>query len=100
MSIADIDLELIQTTVAATYNADPATELVDGLLVGFLTKAAADAAEIEIDAPLVGGTYSISDFLKGGGGCGSGTDLDDLDGEPGWWFYLDFEAKIVDAWQE
>src|SRR5699024_4521758 len=100
LAFGDIELELIEASVAATYKVDANTSeelLVDGLLVGFLPKSVADSTEI--DVPVLG-KKKISDFLKGGGGCGSGNDKDNFNGEEGWWMYLNFEAREVDTWTE
>lgn len=100
LSIADIELDLVEASVAAKYVGDPAGKLAEGILIGFLPKSVADNAFIEIDAPIVGGTFAISHFLKGGGGCGGGDDSETFNGEKGWWMYLNFEAEVVDNWVE
>lgn len=71
----------------------------NGLIVGFLPKSVADAVLLPSDLPVVGGK-KLSALLRGGGGCGTPSDLDTHLGVQGWWFYLNVnEAKLV-PWAE
>lgn len=127
-----IPIPLKGLQVAATYQGDPATKLVNGLVRGFLPESAADQTVISISTPAL--DIRLSSALAGGadkcyGGdkdgmpctmvgeaqCPGGTcvlscapsvsnhDQDDRDrnppdnvnGERGWWFYLEFEAEPV-----
>jgi hypothetical protein len=78
---------------------DPAKDLVDGLIYGFLPEAVADSVLISPSIPFVGG-QPISSILPGGATCCSSRDERDL-GEDGvtvgWWLHFNFVATEV-AW--
>lgn len=68
------------------------TALSDGLLMGFLSEADADAIRLAPELPLVGG-QPFSTLLS----CGIRDDRDIApSGEMGWWFYFNFTATRVD----
>lgn len=98
ITIRNITLSLTDTRVTAAYTGRPATRLSDGILVGFLSREAAEAAIVPLPAAL--GDKPLIDFLKGGGACGRGDDSDEHNGEEGWWFYLNFTAQAAEAWNE
>ena len=91
---------LTDARVAATYVGNPAQNMVNGLLVGFLSESSADSLLLPADLPLVGG-LPFSQFLPGGDPPGTGvscathSDLDSNLGIPGWWFYFSFTASRV-----
>jgi hypothetical protein len=92
LSLGGIPVTLQDARVAATYNGSPAASLVNGLLMGFLTQADADATSIPASFPLIGGK-PLSSILPGGtGACPNFSDMDSDNGVPGWWFYLNFTA--------
>lgn len=100
LSIGDIQLSLVDAKLVGKYLGDPATEITEGVLMGFLPKSVAD--NTTIDVPLLG-QRTISSFLRGGGGCGTNannTDIDSHNGEPGWWFYLNYTGKLASSWTE
>ena len=78
---------------AANYGGDPATQLIGGLIRGFMSEAQAQATQVDLGAL---GTRPLSDLLQPDA-CGTGDDRDyDLDGTTrGWWFYLNFTAVQV-----
>lgn len=86
--------ELSEVAGAATYDGDPATGLVNGVLRGFLSEEHADAAMV--DVPLLG-EVPLSSLLPGGTDCcADGDDRDtDSDGASGWYVYLTFTAAQV-----
>ncbi|HSB49780.1 MAG TPA: MopE-related protein [Nitrosopumilaceae archaeon] len=91
-------LSLTNVQVAANYNTDPATGLVNGLLRGFLPESVADSTIIPATTPLAGG-QPLSLILPGGtNSCPSYDDRDDFDGDgtrDGWWFYFNYQAERV-----
>jgi hypothetical protein len=94
-----VPVTLKDARYAATYSGDPATGLTSGLLIGFLTKADADATTLPAAEPLVGGK-PISSLLAGGANsCPTYSDLDSDNGVPGWWFYFNFTAAEV-TWSD
>jgi hypothetical protein len=87
--LGTITLPLKQAQISATYSGDPATSLVTGLLRGYVTEADADVTLIPDDVALVGGDPLSSLLLD--------SDMDTgPNGETGWWFYISFEAELVD----
>ena len=79
-----VELPLSNAVVAAQYVGDPADNLVEGNLQGFIS--AADAASTTVSTPL--GEFELDSFL----------DDDDADGD-GWVFHIAFTAEAVD-WAE
>ena len=90
MDLGGIKIDVTAARVSATYQAQPAG-LVKGLLAGFVTRAAAEAAKLPNDAgPMVGGD-SLSMYIR----------MRDYDqsaspnGQDGFWMYLNFVAKPI-----
>jgi hypothetical protein len=97
LSLGGIPITLKDARVAATYSGSPATSLVNGLLMGFISETDANATTIPASFPLVGG-QPLSSLLPGGtGNCSTHDDRDLDNGVRGWWFYLNFTAPKV-AW--
>ena len=97
--LGGIPITLQNARVAATYSGNPATQLLNGLLIGFLSETAANNTTIPASFPVVGGK-PLSSLLAGGtGACPSYSDKDTLNGVVGWWFYLNFRASRV-PWTE
>lgn len=87
-------IPLIGARIAGTWQGTPATGITNGLLRGFLRQADADL--ITIPNPTGGAPIVLSSLLPGGtGNCSMRDDRDTVDGEQGWWFYLNFSAAIV-----
>jgi hypothetical protein len=87
LAVGALVIPLRGARIAAAYGA--AAGLEQGLIVGFLTRAAAEATTLPADLPLVGGD-SLASLLH----------EDDVDPAPGgggdgWWFYLGFGAGEV-----
>lgn len=81
--------------VAAHFDGNPASTLSSGVLTGFITETDANASLLPPDLPLIGG-MPLSSLLPGGtGNCASHSDKDTRNGQPGWWFYLNFSAVQV-----
>ena len=100
---ASITVELFGTPVTltdarigATYVGTPATSLTNGLLMGFLSQATADAT-------ILGGFFNgrpLSSLLAGGtNNCANHSDKDVNNGVSGWWIYFNFPAAKV-PWTE
>ena len=99
VTIAGISLPLHDARIAATYGGTPATSLVNGLLVGFVTQADADTVILPASISIVGG-HPLSYALPGGtGNCATFSDKDTDNGVAGWWFYLNFPAAKV-TWSD
>lgn len=81
--------------MAGTYSGDPATSILSGLSMGFISEANAEAVTISLGAA---GSTTLAALMAGGqGGCAV-TDDRDLgpDGvTPGWWFYYNWTAQKV-----
>lgn len=85
LALGDITIPLLDGRVAARYAGD---QLVEGLVAGFLTQAAAEATVVPADIPVVGG-QPVASLLKA-------ADMDTgPGGEAGWYFYLNYTAETV-----
>ena len=99
VDLSGIPIMLTDARIAATYGGDPATSLTNGLLVGFISEATAEATTLPADLALVGG-QPLSSVLPGGmNSCATADDRDMHNGASGWWFYLNFPATTV-TWTE
>ena len=91
-------LTLDEARTAGVYVGVPATQIADGLVMGFVSESAARATVLPVDTPLVGGR-ALSDLLGGGTGSCGAMIPDDRDtgpgGERGWYFYLRYGAHKV-----
>ena len=67
VSLSGIPVTLHQTVVGAQYSGTPATQLINGLIRGFLTEADANATTIPSSVSFVGG-MQLSEVLPGGTG--------------------------------
>ena len=102
ITLAGIPITLHDAKIAATYVGSPAGSLTNGLLMGFITEADADATIIPSNLPVVGGK-PLSSLLTGGktlsdpmNACHTNkSDKDTDNGVPGWWFYLNYTADKV-----
>ena len=105
IDLSGIPITLTSARVAATYSGSPATQLLNGLLIGFISETDANATIIPASFPLVGG-QPLSALLPGGDppgtnntNCATFSDKDTNNGVVGWWFYLNFRATRV-PWTE
>jgi len=101
IDLAGIPVVLRDTRIAATYVGSPAANLVNGLLVGFISEADANTTMLPATLPLIGG-QPLSQQLPGGDppganntNCAAFSDVDINNGVRGWWFYLNFTAPRV-----
>lgn len=112
-----INIPLQSAQITATYNGGPpANRMISGVITGFLSRQ--DAADTTVMLPLLGAT-PLYNFLQAGGRTttsSSGTtvssscnymggaaedDEDTLDpadasSTPGFWFFMNFEAELID----
>lgn len=95
LDLGGIPVTLRDARIAATYVGNPATTMTNGLLMGFITEADANATIIPATFPVVGGR-PLSSLLPGGmGNCSTPSDKDINNGVMGWWFYLNFPTRRV-----
>lgn len=95
LDLGGIPVTLRDARVAATWAGDPATQLVNGLMSGFISEADANATIVPASVPLVGG-QPLSALLPGGtGNCAPYSDKDVNGGVMGWWFYFNFPAARI-----
>jgi hypothetical protein len=87
VALGDINLQMEDARVAASYAGDPATGL-SGVIRGFVSQATADAALIPEDVAVVGGEPVSALLLDEDKDSGP-------NGGEGWYFYLDFDAELV-----
>ncbi len=87
ISLQGVNLTLHNAQIGAVYGA---SGLDSGLIRGFLLES--DANGIQVPLPVLG-NVTLSSVLGGGtGACGGSKDPDSLNGQKGWWFYLNFTA--------
>ncbi len=95
LDLGGIPVTLRDARVAATWVGDPATQLANGLMSGFISEADANATILPASLPLVGG-QPLSALLPGGtGNCAPHSDKDVNNGVTGWWFYFNFPAARI-----
>jgi hypothetical protein len=95
IDLGAIAIPLLDLQLGAAFGGAPVDLLSNGLMRGFLSEAAAEAILLPADLPLVGG-QPLAILLPGGNGNCAGHDARDThNGEPGWWFYLNFPAARV-----
>ncbi len=96
VTVSGIVIPLQDVRVAATYSGNPANNMTNGLLRGFLSEADANSVIIPATIDVVGGE-PLSSLLPGGtGNCASHSDKDvGPGGQVGWWFYFNFPAARV-----
>jgi len=95
VTLSGITLPLDGFRAAATYSGDPATSLLNGLGMGFLSEATAQTTMVDLGSF---GTVPLASLLPGGsGGCSVNDDRDTgPDGlTSGWWLYFNFTAQAV-----
>ena len=85
--------KLTEVAGAATYDGDPATGLMDGLLRGFISEE--DADNTTVNLPILGDVPLSSLFPGGTDNCADGDDRDESSGTSGWYVYLSFTAVEV-----
>ena len=95
IDLSGVPVRLYSARVAATYAGAPASQLVNGLLMGFLREADADMTILPSRFPLVGGQPFSSILAGGTGNCALSSDKDTFDGRTGWWMYMNFTAPTV-----
>lgn len=82
IATSSFSLPLENATVAARYVGDPAGNLVEGTIIGFVTIAAAEAAIVDGTGELIDG-QSVAQLLPD-----SAMD----EGDTGWWLHMEFTA--------
>ncbi len=106
IDLGGILITLQNARVAAQFSAgSPPGTLIDGVIIGFLSTANAQAAVMPADLPLIGGD-ALYEHLADGRAPGSACDTafgawsvddsDTLSSIPGFWFHMNFTAELVD----
>ena len=99
----EIALSLTSAQIAATFVGNPPTQLVNGLILGFLSETVANTTILPVSYPIAGG-QPLSVLLPGGDPagidvcCASHSDKDAAPGGGGgggWWVYFNFVASAV-----
>ncbi len=101
LDIGSISVPLIHGRAAGSFNADPASEVVEGLMTGFVTEDV--ARKVIVLAGNDGGEIRLSQLLAGSSEhhCDEAdVVLNDRDvgpdGVEGWWIYWTFKAKRLE----
>lgn len=99
IQLLGVSIPLVDAQVAATYSGTPADQLVNGLLLGFVTESVANSITFPASIPEIGG-LKLSRLLPGGDppgaaeppNCAAHSDKDTHAGASGWWVYFNFTA--------
>lgn len=94
LDLGGIPITLRNARFAATYAGNPATTMTNGLLMGFISETDANTTIIPTTFPIVGG-QPLSSLLPGGTNNCASHDDKDVNGVPGWWFYLNYPTARV-----
>jgi hypothetical protein len=101
LDLGGIPVTLNDAQIAASFDAAPASTLVNGLIKGFITEDDANVVLLPDTLPLIGG-QPLASVLPGGDppgpnntNCAAHSDVDIRNGVRGWWFYLNFTATRV-----
>ncbi len=94
VALGGVNIVLHDAKIAATYVGNPASQVTNGLLRGFVTEADANATIFPSNLQVVGGKPFSSILPGGAGNCrpANQSDKDVNNGVSGWWFYLNFTA--------
>lgn len=95
LAVESVTIPLTHVRFSATYVDSPATGMIDGLLVGFISEA--EAAKSTVVAPAFG-SLPLTSLLPGGADNCSSVDARDVgpDGvTTGWWMHMNFTATEV-----
>jgi hypothetical protein len=98
LNLGGIPLALHNVGVGATYDGNPATKLVNGLIRGFIYETDANNTILPASMPLVGGQPLSILFPGGAGNCAAWSDKEIVDpglNLAGWYVYLNFTANKV-----
>jgi len=104
VDIVGVLLPFLEARVGATYSGLPVSNLISGLIVGFLSEQAAQDALLPDSLPGIGGDPLYEHLAAGGAAGSSCSGRDDRDTrtladgstETGFWFYIDFTAERAD----
>ena len=100
INVSGVLIPLQDARVAATYAGGvPPTQLVSGVIVGFLSEADARAAIIPDSVSAIGGDTlyeHLADGEAGGSSCSSRDDSAMYMGQNGFWFFLNFTSEVAD----
>jgi hypothetical protein len=99
LNLGGVPINLQGAVVTATYNGNPATSLVNGLIYGFIAEPIANNTILPLSMPVVGGQPLSILFPGGSGNCATWSDKDTQGAIPGWYVYLNFTAVKV-PWYE
>lgn len=100
VSLGTVVIHLEDARLGGTYVGNPATQVSDGMIRGFISVARARTTLFPADLPLVGGKTLAQLLIGGDNMCprsDGGTDLDvGPDGvTPGWYFYINYTSGKV-----
>ena len=92
LAVQELPLNLTAATIAGDWSMIADGVIGPALLRGFLSEAEAEAIVFPDDIDVIGGQTLASLLAGGPGNCATVSDMDELDGVDGWWFYFDIEA--------
>ncbi len=101
LDLGGTSVTLSGAQIGGRFVGNPATNLDNGLLRGFISENDADNTIIPASVPVIGGRPLSSVLAGGTGSCAAHSDKDTFNGVTGWWFYLNYVAprteRFVDS---
>jgi hypothetical protein len=91
VNLGGVTIAMSNAKVAAKLSGDPPEQLVDGLMVGFVTQKKAEQTLLPDYLPLLAGT-PLSDYLH----MADRDEAQSPTGDDGYWVYINFSAGSVD----
>lgn len=93
--LGELRVPLRDSQVAAVFDTDPAQQVSQGLMRGFLLESDAAMLTLPAEIPVIGGLPLTVVLPGGSGNCSLQDDRDVHEGQMGWWFYFNFTAERV-----
>jgi hypothetical protein len=94
---APVVIQLDDTVIAGSFNADPATGINNGVLIGWLPESRAQNIDIHVTDPVDLTVNLADDVLPDGDSCPGHDGRDMHDSEAGWWFMVNLSGASITA---
>jgi hypothetical protein len=94
---APVVIQLDDTVIAGSFNADPATGINNGVLIGWLPASRAQMIDIHVTDPITLDVNLADDVLPDGDSCPGHDGRDTHNGETGWWFMVNLSGASISS---
>ncbi len=92
---APVVIQLDDTVIAGSFNADPATGINNGVLIGWLPESRAQMININVTDPISLTVNLAEDVLPDGDSCPAHDGRDMHNGVSGWWFMVNLSGASI-----